>query len=95
MSNFPLFILFWTSVPFAIYRSPRRWRTFFVMLGTWFGTMLWLVLLGAAVRPNVDPQQLGNVLGQIGELLAIFAAVWHSQRTRKNAAAPAPPSVIV
>jgi hypothetical protein len=95
MSNLPLFVLFWTSVPLAIYRSPHRWRTFFVMLGTWFAAMVGLVVLGAAVRPNVDPQQLGNVLGQIGELLAIFAAVWHSQRTRKNAAAPPPPSVIV
>jgi len=98
MSNLPLFVLFWASVPMAIYRSQRRWRTFFVMLGTmlgtWFAAMIGLGVLGAAARPNLDPQQLATVLGQACELLAILAAVWHSQRTRKNAGAPLPPSVL-
>ena len=94
MSNFPLFILFWTAVPFAIYRSPRRWRTFFWCVGTWLVTTL-LFAIAFAAFTNVDPASGSRVAGDAAWLCGILVCTWHSRRTRRAVAAAAPPSVII
>jgi membrane associated rhomboid family serine protease len=94
MRNLPLYILFWTAVPFAIYRSPHRWRTFFFCIGTWLATVL-LLVLSFTFFTTIDPAQVSHVASDAGWLCGILVTVWHSRRTRKAVAAPDPPSVIV
>ena len=97
MSNLALFVLFWTSVPLALYRSPRRWRTFFFCIGTWFAAtlLLGILLASLATFTSGDPARFSRVASDAAWLVAILVCVWHSSRARQAAGAPVPPSVIV
>lgn len=95
MNNLPLYVLFWTAVPYAIYRSKRRWRTFFVTLGSWFGSAVILAFTAVPFYTRLNAQRMGELTREVMVLVAILFCVWHSQKTRKGAIAADPPSVII
>ena len=56
MPNLPLLLLLWLAVPYAIYRSKKKWMTFFLTVLTWIGSMLLLVLASSLLvtRGNAE-----------------------------------------
>jgi hypothetical protein len=95
MGNLPLFLLSAYAVPFAIYRSQRRWKTFLLMVASWFLTLTLAVVIGAFF---IDADRIApatRIMRDCATLVAVITCVWHSQRTRKAATTPVPPSVII
>ena len=70
MNNLPLYVLFWTAVPYAIYRSKRRWRTFFVTLGSWFGSAVILAFTAVPFYTRLNAQRMGELTGDVMVLVA-------------------------